>query len=280
MRDATTPTTAAVRAEIDVAEPGHRFRSDGEPKDEGDVALSVILPAYGDAPRLAAHVPRLQQHLASLGLGYEIIVCDDGSEDAGLTREVAEELGCDYLRSPVNRGKGHAIRRGMRQARGRFRIFTDADVPYELDVIDRALYYLDFKEFDMVAGDRTLEGSRYFHDVPLWRRMGSALCSFVVGRFVAGGWFDTQCGLKGFRAEAAEDLFSVSRIDRFAIDVEIFYVALKRNYDIKRLPVSLRCQEGSSVRLLRDGLAMVRDVLRIRWHQFRGRYRPRRRGRS
>jgi hypothetical protein len=64
----------------------------------------------------------------------------------------------------------------------------------------------------------------------------------------------------------------VGRIDRFAVDVELFYVALKRNYDIKRLPVRLHCQEGSSVRLVRDGLAMMRDVLRIRWNQLRGRY--------
>ena len=98
--------------------------------------------------------------------------------------------------------------------------------------------------------------------------------SFIVGRFVAGGWFDTQCGIKGFRDHVAEDLFSVARVDRFAFDVELFYIALKRNYDIKRLPVRLRCQEGSSVRVVRDGLAMVRDLAVIRTHQLAGHYRP------
>lgn len=242
------------------------------PEKEEEIALSVVLPAFRDAERLAAHVPRLQAFLAERRIPYEIVVSDDGSSDGGLTREVAETLGCVYVASPRNRGKGAALRRGMQRARGRFRVFTDADVPYELEVLERALYYLDFKEFDMVAGDRTLDGSSYFHEVPRWRRIGSALCSFFVGRFVAGGWYDTQCGLKGFRAEAAEDLFGVSRIDRFAIDVELFYVALKRNYDIKRLPVRLRCQEGSSVRLLRDGAAMLRDVLRVCWNQWLGRY--------
>jgi hypothetical protein len=73
----------------------------------------------------------------------------------------------------------------------------------------------------------------------------------------------------------AEDLFGVSRIDRFASEVEIIYIALKRNYDIKRIPVRLRCQEGSTVRLLRDGLAVIRDLARMRFYQLRGDYRPR-----
>ena len=246
-----------------------------EEKDD-DVYVSVVLPAYDDAPRLFAHVPRLQEHLDALDQPYEILICDDGSRDGGRTREVAELLGCCYVHHPRNLGKGAALRAGMRLARGRYRLFTDADIPYELDALDRALHYLDFKEFDMVAGDRHLEGSQYFHRVPLWRRIGSGLCSFFVGRFVVTGWYDTQCGLKGFRAEVADDLFGASRIDRFAIDVELFYIALKRNYDIKRLPVRLRCQEGSSVRLVRDGIDMLRDVLRIRWNQLLGRYARRR----
>jgi len=111
--------------------------------------------------------------------------------------------------------------------------------------------------------------------LPLVRRLGSHIYSFIVGRFVAGGWFDTQCGMKGFSAEVAEDLFAVGRIRRFAFDVELFYIALKRNYDIKRLPVRLRCQEGSSVRVIREGIAMVRDLAVIRWHQLVGHYRRR-----
>ena len=201
-------------------------------------------------------------------------MADDGSEDGGETARVAERLGCGYVRNPVNQGKGAAVRRGMLQARGSYRIFTDCDVPYELTTIERFLYYLDAKEYHFVAGDRNLPESRYYAEVPLARQAASRVCSFIVGRFVATGWFDTQCGIKGFRDHVAEDLFSVARIDRFAFDVELFYVALKRNYDLKRLPVRLRCQEGSSVSVVRDGLTMVRDLGAIRMHQLAGRYRP------
>ncbi len=73
----------------------------------------------------------------------------------------------------------------------------------------------------------------------------------------------------------ADDLFGVSRISRFAIDVELLYLALKRNYDIKRLPVNLKFQGKSSVRPFRDGLQILVDIARIRKNQMLGRYRPR-----
>lgn len=246
------------------------------PEAKDEVALSVVIPAYNDAALLARHLPALEAYLRELDLGYEIVISDDGSDDDGATRDVAEELGTVYIRSPANRGKGSALRRGMRCAQGRLRIFTDADVPYELDAIGTMVRHLDLEGFDFVTGDRTLESSHYSALVPLWRRIGSWLFSAIVRRVGAFGRFDTQCGLKGFRADVAEDLFGVGRIDRFAIDVELFAVALARNYKIARLPVRLRCQEGSSVRFLSDGGAMLWDLLRIRWYSLVGCYRSRR----
>jgi len=241
---------------------------------DGSVKLSIVLPSYESAALLAKHVPVLLRYLQSLGVTHEVVIADDGSNDGGRTARIADSLGCRYVRNPANEGKGSAVRRGMLAARGEYRIFTDCDVPYELTTIERFLHYLAVKEYHFVAGDRTLPESNYFARVPPLRRAGSHLYSFIVGRFVAGGWFDTQCGIKGFRASVAEDLFHVARIDRFAFDVELFYVALKRNYDIKRLPVRLRVQEGSSVNVLRDGAAMVRDIAVIRYHQLAGHYEP------
>lgn len=236
--------------------------------------VSVVLPAYRGAKVLRTHVPTLIHFLEQSGHSFEIVVSDDGAADGGETEHLARSLGCRYVTGPRHEGKGGAVRRGMLASTGAFRLFTDCDVPYELSTIPRFLHYLDAKEYHFVAGDRTLDESSYFAKVPVTRRVGSHVYSFVVGRFVAGGWFDTQCGIKGFRAAVAEDLFSVSKVDGFAFDVELFYIALKRNYDIKRLPVRLRVQEGSSVRVIRDGAAMTLDLLRIRYHQLAGDYRP------
>ena len=235
--------------------------------------VSIVLPAFRAADVLARSVPLLQDYLRSLSVTFEIVVVDDGSQDGGKTRTVAQQHGCRFLELANNSGKGAAVRAGMLAARGNYRIFTDADVPFELETLGTVLHYLDFKEFHFVAGDRTLPESRYFTDVGVIRRIGSSVCSTLVGRFIAGGWFDTQCGIKGFRADVAEDLFGVGRLTRFAFDVELFYVALKRNYDIKRIPVHLRSNDTSSVRLLSDGLAFVRDLPRIPLNYFRGSYR-------
>lgn len=101
---------------------------DERDKPEDEPFLSVVLPCYRDAALLARHVPPLRRHLEALSPRFEIIVCDDGSDDGGRTRETAGALGCHYVANPTNRGKGAALRRGMRHARGRHRIFSDADV--------------------------------------------------------------------------------------------------------------------------------------------------------
>ena len=236
--------------------------------------LSVILPSYKSAYIVRERVPGLIRHLDGLGIACEVVVVDDGSGDGGRTAAIAGELGARCVALPENRGKGAAVRAGMLAAEGAYRIFTDIDVPYRLDAIDRMLWYLDTKEFHVVVGDRTLERSSYYAKVSATRNVASHVFSGFVGRFTAGGWYDTQCGIKGFRAAVAEDLFGVARIDRFAFDVELLYVALKRNYDIKRIPVELECNETSSVNVISDGLAMVRDVGVIWLNQKRGRYRP------
>lgn len=238
------------------------------------IDVSVVLPSYRGADAAGRHIPLLLEYLRTVGVRSEVILVDDGSNDGGESRRVAQSLGCRYLENPKNQGKGAAVRRGMLAATGRYRFYTDVDVPYDLANIESMLWYLDFKEFHFVAGDRTLDESSYYVHVPWFRRAASHVYSTVVGRLVAGGWFDTQCGLKGFRGHVADDLFGVGRVNRFAFDVELFYIALKRNYDIKRLPVRLRCNETSTVNVLTDGAAMVRDLGAIRLNQFLGRYRP------
>jgi len=234
--------------------------------------VSIIIPAYRSSSALRNNLPYLMSFIKEKNLDAEVLIVDDGSADDGATEQVAKSNSCTYLSYPINLGKGGAVRYGMQHASGDFCIFTDVDIPFEKDAFERFLYYLDFKEFDVVIGDRTLPGSSYFAEVSGLRKFGSNIFSFIVGRFVAGGHFDTQCGMKGFRGEVARDLFSVGRIKGFAFDVELLYISLKRNYDIKRLPVVLRCQEGSTVSVVRHGLGMVMDLFRIKWNHVNGRY--------
>jgi len=241
------------------------------------VFLSVIIPSYQGADILKRNIPGLIHYLKEKRIQSEIIIVDDGSDDSGATEDIAGQLQCKFLKHEKNLGKGAAVRNGMLAAEGEFRIYTDVDVPFEYDAFERFVNYLKVKEFDMVIGDRTLPGSRYFVDISRLRVITSKLFSFIIGRFIIGGYFDSQCGMKGFRAAAANDLFSVSKVNGFAFDVELLYVALKRNYDIKRLPVVLKCQEGSSVRVIRHGLGMLMDIFAIIWNQRMGSYKKQQR---
>ena len=96
-----------------------------------------------------------------------------------------------------------------------------------------------------------------------------------MGRFITTGITDTQCGLKGFRKEVAQDIFGVSLINSFTFDVELIYIALKRNYDIKKVPVTLRSQDGNSVNVFKHAIGMALDLLKIKLNHVRGLYKKR-----
>lgn len=236
------------------------------------IYLSLVIPCYNGAQTVGNNLPDFMTFLDGKYPSYEILLVDDGSENQAELKQVAEDLGCRFIGLPKNRGKGAAVKAGMLEARGDYCIFTDVDIPFEYENFEQFVTYLDEKEFHVVVGDRTLKESVYFTEISKTRKLGSNVFSFIVGRFVVGGHFDTQCGMKGFRKEVAEDIFSRSRIPSFAFDVEVLYISLKRNYDIKRLPVQLRMQEGSSVRVLAHGMGMVVDLFRIKWNQLRKRY--------
>lgn len=237
--------------------------------------LSIILPSYKSAGMLREQLPAFMAWLKTKPWTSEVIVVDDGSEDHGETGKVATENGCRFFQQEVNKGKGAAVRRGMLEAKGEYRIFTDADIPFEYEAIDLFLHYVRDKEFDIAIGDRRLPESKYFSEIKGARKMGSNIFTFFVGRFITTGFSDTQCGIKAFKGKVADDLFSVARLDGFAFDVEVLYIALKRNYDIKRLPVHFRSShEGSSVSLMKHAPGMLMDLFRIKFNHMRHRYDP------
>lgn len=237
----------------------------------GNIYLSVIIPCYKGYDLLRENLPVLQEYLKKQSYSYEIIIVDDGSRDESL-KEFSSDNNCIYMCLEKNEGKGAAVKKGMLAANGQYRIFTDADIPYDLSVIGTILNYLDKKDMAMVAGDRTLPASEYYGKITQKRELGSKLFRFIAGRFITGGIHDTQCGIKGFNAQTADDLFSRSRIRGFAFDAEIYYLALKRNLDIKKIPVTLRSNQGKSVKLVKHGLGMIVDLFVIVANFYRGLY--------
>lgn len=235
-----------------------------------DPTISIVIPCYRAARLALRSVNELRDYLPTTGMTYEVIVVDDGAGD--IDALPFQDPRFRLVKLPHNCGKGAAVKAGMREARGQVRIFTDVDLPYGHEVFPVIVYLILEKGFHVVIGDRTLPDSAYATELTASRKLASAVFSFFIGRFVTGGFFDTQCGLKAFRGDVCDELFRLSRIDRFAFDVELVYLTLKHKLDMKRIPVRLKANETSSVRIVRDSLNMLRDVLAIKYRQMKGMY--------
>ena len=233
-------------------------------------AVSLVIPAYNSAPYLNDNVLRVRDFYARAGINGEIVVADDGSSD-GTPDSVTETEQVRVLRLP-HRGKGAAVRAGMAATTGEISGFTDADLPYGLDPLPLAMSYIRDRLYHAVIGDRTLPGSSYA-STGLLRTAVSEFASFSFRTLVTGGIYDTQCGFKIFRGDVGREVFRLSRINGFAIDVEIIYLLLKYRLDVKRIPVHLVRNEPSSVRVVRDSAAAFGDIASIRLNWATGRYR-------
>jgi dolichyl-phosphate beta-glucosyltransferase len=233
-------------------------------------ALSVVIPAYNASAFINHTTRELTDALERLNVSWEVIVVDDGSDDDTHAAVVEHPL-VRTIRLATNSGKGAAVRTGMLAANGRVRIFTDADLPYGTAPFVLALEYIQRRGFHAVIGDRALPGSEYGH-ATMPRRVISALASFVFRTLVTGGMYDTQCGFKAFRGDVAQALFELVTIPRFAFDVEVIYLLLKYNLDIKRVQVKQQRESPSTVHVMRDTMRAIGDILRLRWNWMTRRY--------
>lgn len=216
------------------------------------------------------------RHLAQQDRTYEVLVVDDGSTDA--TASVVASLSkrmpqIALLHVPVRQGKGAAVRRGMQAALGQYRLFTDADgatAIQELGRLEKAMT----NGADIAIGSRALASRLPDFSVQarLYRTVLGSLFNLAVRQAGIHGIWDTQCGFKLFRRAAAEDLFAVSTIDGYGFDLEVLYVAQRRGYAIAEVPVNWSDQPGSKVRVVRDGLAMLRELAAIRRNDNKGLY--------
>ena len=181
------------------------------------------------------------------------------------------------LRNDANRGKGFSVARGMAAARGARRVFTDADLAYPVDEIDAMVRELD-DGADVVIACRVLPESRYlmspsFFHYLYTRHLMSRLFNRVVRVALLPGILDTQAGLKAFTARAAELIFPRLTVAGFGFDVELLYIARKHGLRVRQTAVQYRYDdEPSTVRFAADAAAMLRDLARIRWNDWRGRY--------
>jgi dolichyl-phosphate beta-glucosyltransferase len=247
-------------------------RPSRRPQVESSVRLSVVVPAYREEFRIADTVAALRRDLAVLGPpgSVEILVVDDGSGDATSAR--ARGAGADQvLTFPENRGKGAAVRAGVAAASGATIAFTDADLAYPPTQLIQLVEEIE-AGWDVVIGDRYHPATLTLRGQSSVRSLGSRLVNFATHVLLRGNYRDTQCGLKAFRGDVAELVFGAGTIDGFAFDIELLHLVERYGLSLEEVPVQVANTETSTVRAVRDGLAVGRDILVIRRRSRRGRY--------
>jgi len=235
------------------------------------VKLSVIIPIYNAESFIDDTLLKLTKWEEILDYNVEVLLVNDGSTDETkiiIENYVNKNSFLKLITYSTNQGKGYAVKRGMLEAVGDFRIFTDADIPYGLTIFNKILYYLDFKEFDICIGNRKSADSQFVIKTHFLRKISSKLFTTLISRYVVTGVADTQCGLKGFRGDIAKKIFCKLHVKGFAFDVEILYLSYKYELDIKRIPVKFQGNNISTINLFNASINMLLDVLYlpIRYH--------------
>lgn len=234
--------------------------------------ITLVIPFYNEEAILADAIQRAAKYLAAEFGDYELILVDDGSTDSSLS--IARQYESDSVRVLTykpNRGKGYAVRMGTLAARGEAVFFTDADLPYGLEALRTGYDRLTSGCCDLIVGSRNI-GKDGYESYPPLREVASHVFVFMVNAVLGLGVSDSQCGLKGFTRPTAQQVFSRARIDGFAFDMEALYVARNMNLRIEEMPVRLIAHGDSKVRVVRDSLRMIRDLMKVRfrWNGCRG----------
>lgn len=235
--------------------------------------LSVVVPVLDNAACIRENLLELATYLGWQSYAAEIIVVDDGSTDgtAALAEVVTAQAAVPLrvLRHSTNLGKGAAVRTGMREARGRYRVFIDSDLAYPPSEINNVLEKLR-AGYDVAVASRLHPESWYrvrpaFFRYLYTRHIAGRVFNWLVQQLLLPGLSDTQAGLKGFTAASADALFSEWLPDRFGFDLGVLARARRLGLRIAEVGVRFRYDsEPTTLRFFADTVAMLRDMLAVR----------------
>jgi dolichyl-phosphate beta-glucosyltransferase len=237
------------------------------------IGVSIVIPAYNEEARLDATLTELITFLERQPWDWEVRVVDDGSADgtcAVVERRVATTARLVLQREP-HRGKGGAVKAGLLAASAPYRFICDADLSMPVSELPRFLPP-QLSEFGVAIGSREGHGARRIGE-PLTRHVAGRIFNYVVQRLSVPGIEDTQCGFKMFTAAAVEAIFPLVRVDGWAFDIEVLCIARAKGFRIVEVPIEWHYRRESQLSLLRDGMSMMKELIRIRARAARGDYR-------
>ncbi|MGH9365559.1 MAG: dolichyl-phosphate beta-glucosyltransferase [Thermoanaerobaculia bacterium] len=230
---------------------------------------SLVIPAYNEANRIEASLQIIAawHETRPGGWDWEVTLVDDGSTDGttGIARKVARELDLPIrlLRHAKNRGKGAAIRTGVLSSQGHPVLVSDADLSTPLSEWVKLAETLP--THPVAIGSRALREELVRRRQPFYRRLLGKTGNLLVRLLAVRGIRDTQCGFKLFRGDVARELFRQARINGFACDIEILYLAQRQGLPIAEVPVLWFNSPESKVSFFRDSVRVLWDLVRLRF---------------
>ncbi|MGE0406173.1 MAG: dolichyl-phosphate beta-glucosyltransferase [Candidatus Korobacteraceae bacterium] len=242
-----------------------------------DIHYSIVIPAYNEQERIGASLETLLAHISRRRWRAEVLVVNDGSTDG--TAEIVARIarhnpGVKLLQNPGNRGKGYSVRHGLQMASGDLVLFTDADLSTPIHEADKLFAALE-NGADVAIGSRWMESRLQTQRQPFHRQVVGRMFNLVLWATLRLNYQDTQCGFKAFRRRTARALSSMQQVERWGFDAELLFLARKLGLRIREVPVEWAHDHRSKIRVFRDGLRMVADLLIVRWYQISSRYKLR-----
>lgn len=239
-----------------------------------NTTLSIVIPCYNEAKRLPRARAVISQFFPMPSELVEIVLVNDGSRD-DTAAVMADWKGQDervrLLSHVPNRGKGYAIRRGMRAATADWVLFMDADMATPMAMWERFRPHL--AEASVLIGTRKGTGSEITKHQP-WLRENMGKVFTTLSNLMLGlNLTDFTCGFKAFRRDACQAIFSRQTLNDWSYDSEILFLVGHLHYDIREVAVSWQNDDDTKVRLLRATLAALGGLFKIRLKSAWGAYR-------
>lgn len=222
--------------------------------------LSIIIPVYNEKSTVEAVISKVA--VIDLPCEKEIIVVDDGSDDG--TAEVLRLQGTKITRlysSPVNVGKGAAVRIGLSFASGDIILLQDADLETNPDEYLQLLQPIFDGKTRVVYGSRFLKGN---NRVPQLRRLANMFLTSLTNLLYRSKLTDMETAYKVFTGEVAKKL--ILRSNKFEIEPEITAQICRLGYKILEVPISYSprtVSEGKKIKC-KDGIKAVWTLFRLR----------------
>jgi glycosyltransferase involved in cell wall biosynthesis len=235
--------------------------------------ISIVVPAFNESGRLGASLVQVCDFVRRAPLAFEVIIVDDGSTDgtADIVRRF-EGDGIRLIQNRENRGKGYSVRNGVLNATGTYVLFTDADLSTPIDELNRLYDIASRDGVDIVIGSRAIDRRYIERHQPRVRELGGIVFNRIVRMVLRLDVYDTQCGFKLFHRDRTRLIFEQLRTERFAFDPEILFLSARRGLSMREVPVRWRHSDETKVRIVREGLRTLADLVRIRWNYSARRY--------